>query len=188
MPSYKSVAIVATVCFLLLVASLSGVSAIKCYECDEFPGASDSLRCPGGNLITFGDKHDACIVYRLNSGRIVYQQEITSYKSALCSHTPAFLSGVIEQYFGEPGMAMCCRTDGCNKDVPEDYRSAQSEHIFLEDFRAEQAAGIQQESLRRASGDEEGADAEGSGSNAGVAALPMVVLLVAAAVGAVTLR
>ena len=117
----------------------------------------------------------ACIVYRLDSGRIVYQQEIQSKTSDLCSHPPKFLRGIIEQYFGESGTAMCCRTDGCNKDVPEDFAADKdSEHIFLEDFRAERAAGIQQESLRRASGDEDGG--QGGNGKEAVASVSALIL------------
>ena len=33
--------------------------AIKCYECDEFPGgAAANKKCPGGRLITYGSKFD----------------------------------------------------------------------------------------------------------------------------------
>ena len=124
-------------------------------------------------------------MYRLNSGRIVYQQEITSYKSALCTHTPAFLRGVIQQYFNEPGVAMCCRSDGCNKDVPENFVKAESDHLFVEDFRAEQEAGIQQESLRRASGD--GEEGEEGGSGNGAKAVVTATTLVVSAVAAVLL-
>ncbi|TRY64232.1 hypothetical protein TCAL_13936 [Tigriopus californicus] len=118
---------------VLSTAVISIVGGIQCFECDEFPGAS-SRPCPGGRLITFGHKYDACIVYRLKSGRIVYQQEVQSgSENNLCHQNPSFLQDVIRTNFGEEGNAMCCKQDGCNKDVPQDFER-NSQVLFLEDF------------------------------------------------------
>lgn len=128
---------------VLSTAVISIVGGIQCFECDEFPGAA-SRPCPGGRLITFGHKYDACIVYRLKSGRIVYQQEVQSgSENNLCHQKPSFLQDVIRTNFGEEGTAMCCRQDGCNKDVPHDFER-NSQVLFLEDFDRDQGHHQQQ--------------------------------------------
>lgn len=86
----------------------------------------------------------ACIVYRLKSGRIVYQQEVQSgSENNLCHQKPSFLQDVIRTNFGEEGTAMCCRQDGCNKDVPHDFER-NSQVLFLEDFDRDQGHHQQQ--------------------------------------------
>ena len=61
-------------------------------------------------------------MYRLDSGRIVYQESVdTSAGEHLCSHSPSHLADVIYSNFGESGAAMCCKRDGCNRDMPARY-------------------------------------------------------------------
>lgn len=128
------------VVFLAALSSLSSVAVgIRCLECNELPDGAARSPCPGAALINFGTKFDACIVYRLESGRIVYQEAVdTSAGEHLCSHTPSHLADVIYSNFGESGAAMCCKRDGCNKDMPARFASIGTRYLFLEDFQRSQ--------------------------------------------------
>eukprot|EP00095_Tigriopus_kingsejongensis_P011272 maker-scaffold14_size734282-snap-gene-0.9 protein:Tk11272 transcript:maker-scaffold14_size734282-snap-gene-0.9-mRNA-1 annotation:"hypothetical protein AE07_02379" len=99
----------------------------------------------------------ACIIYRLKSGRIVYQQEVESSSSNnLCKQNPKYLKDVIQTNFGEEGTAMCCRQDGCNKDIPRDFE-IQSRMLFLEDFDRVQGPYMKADYTAGASGIASGA-------------------------------
>lgn len=94
------------------------------------------------------------MIYRLRSEKIVFQEGIDSTQSDnICSRGAGALAKVIADNFGEPGVAMCCRSDACNKDVPADFASGNDgRFLFLEDFRkASGTAGDGGEGTNRAS-------------------------------------
>ena len=67
----------------------------------------------------------------------MYQEAVdTSAGEHLCSHTPSHLADVIYSNFGESGAAMCCKRDGCNKDMPARYLC--NNFVFVTESRSEQ--------------------------------------------------
>ena len=78
----------------------------------------------------------SCVIYRLEGGRIVYQQAVSSTDpKGPCSKSSQELARIIHGEFSERGKAMCCRFDGCNKDIPADFLGQTKSYLFLEDLR-----------------------------------------------------
>jgi hypothetical protein len=67
----------------------------------------------------------------------VFQDKVdTTSPVHICSHSPSKLANIILTHFGEMGTAMCCREDGCNRDIPAHFRDdgPNKDYLFKEDL------------------------------------------------------
>lgn len=77
----------------------------------------------------------ACVVYQLESGQVVYQHGVVSSSTnAPCTKNITGLESMMSGIFGVKGRVMCCKSNRCNGKIPDYFWSGRD--VFIEDFFA----------------------------------------------------
>ena len=119
----------------------------------------------------------ACIIYQLDSGQIVFQEAISTQTAGNpCSLDLGQLKRTISKSFRQqPGTAMCCSSDNCNKQIDPEFRE-RSQVPFLERFLELERDGDDGDGDATAEGDDPAAEG-GAASAESLGGLVLVALV-----------
>ena len=140
------------------------VNSISCYECNRFPNEKQRP-CPAKQVVDYGFQYDvsplnlfktsyllhflfspelqACVIYQLETSRIVYQHGVLSTSpNGPCTKNQTELMTMMRKVFKvEKSHIMCCKSHGCNIAIPRSIRGKSIKHKNQEGMFSSLTAG-----------------------------------------------